>query len=227
MRRREFIAGLGSAAAWPVVARAQRRDAIKHIVWTGHTVRTVEGHAYYGAAGLTESGYYRAAEVQVYGSDELWRWQGERHADKADAIASAESGSAMARIADLPASPDEIKSVRIKRYAWIGHNSFIMKGVTVGEGAIIGVNSVVLNDIPDYSVAIGNPARVIVKNINRTGAAATASLATCGLTTSGWPPRTWPRRRGWPPWRKLTPGSACAGRRGGPWSRSASPETRA
>ena len=73
----------------------------------------------------------------------------------------------MARIADLPASPDEIKAVRIKRYAWIGHNVFIMKGVTVGEGAIIGVNSVVLNDIPDYSVAIGNPARVIVKNINR------------------------------------------------------------
>jgi acetyltransferase-like isoleucine patch superfamily enzyme len=84
----------------------------------------------------------------------------------------------MARIADLPASPDEIKAVRIKRYAWIGHNSFIMKGVTVGEGSIIGVNSVVLNDIPDYSVAIGNPARVIVKNINRTtGAAAAASAA--------------------------------------------------
>jgi acetyltransferase-like isoleucine patch superfamily enzyme len=81
---------------------------------------------------------------------------------------------AMARIADLPAPVDEIKPVRIKRWAWIGHNSFIMKGVTVGEGAIVGVNSVVLNDIPDYSVAIGNPARVIVKNINRT-AAATAS----------------------------------------------------
>jgi len=81
----------------------------------------------------------------------------------------------MARIADLPASVDEIKPVRIKRYAWIGHNCFIMKGVTVGEGAIIGVNSVVLNDIPDYSVAIGNPARVIVKNINKPAAPAPAS----------------------------------------------------
>ena len=84
----------------------------------------------------------------------------------------------MARIADLPAPVDEIKPVRIKKYAWIGHNSFIMKGVTVGEGSIVGVNSVVLNDIPDYSVAIGNPARVIVKNINRTAAAATASANT-------------------------------------------------
>lgn len=81
----------------------------------------------------------------------------------------------MARIADLPATPDEIKPIRIKRYAWIGHNVFIMKGVTIGEGAIIGVNSVVVNDIPDYSVAIGNPARVIVKNINRSSAAAGAS----------------------------------------------------
>ena len=67
---------------------------------------------------------------------------------------------AMARIADLPATPEEIKPVRIRRYAWIGHNSFIMKGVTVGEGAIIGVNSVVVNDIPAYCVAMGNPARV-------------------------------------------------------------------
>jgi putative tryptophan/tyrosine transport system substrate-binding protein len=35
VKRRSFIAGLGSAAAWPVAAWAQRRDAIKHIVWTG------------------------------------------------------------------------------------------------------------------------------------------------------------------------------------------------
>jgi acetyltransferase-like isoleucine patch superfamily enzyme len=84
----------------------------------------------------------------------------------------------MARIADLPAPPDEIKAVRICRYAWIGQNSFIMKGVTVGEGAIIGVNSVVVNDIPPYSVAMGNPARVVVKNINRTGTAAPAQAAT-------------------------------------------------
>ena len=84
----------------------------------------------------------------------------------------------MARIADMPAPPEEIKPVRIKRYAWIGQNSFIMKGVTVGEGAIIGVNSVVVNDIPDYCVAMGNPARVVIKNINKTAdtnAAATNS----------------------------------------------------
>jgi acetyltransferase-like isoleucine patch superfamily enzyme len=70
----------------------------------------------------------------------------------------------MDRIADLPPRPEEIKPIRICRYAWIGQNSFILKGVTVGEGAIIGVNSVVVTDIPPYSVAMGNPARVVVKN---------------------------------------------------------------
>jgi acetyltransferase-like isoleucine patch superfamily enzyme len=68
------------------------------------------------------------------------------------------------RIADLPPRPEEIKPVRVCRYAWIGQNSFILKGVTIGEGAIIGVNSVVVTDIPPYSIAMGNPARVVVKN---------------------------------------------------------------
>ena len=68
------------------------------------------------------------------------------------------------RIADLPPRPEEVKPIRICRNAWIGQNSFILKGVTVGEGAIIGVNSVVVTDVPPYSVVMGNPARVVVKN---------------------------------------------------------------
>jgi acetyltransferase-like isoleucine patch superfamily enzyme len=75
------------------------------------------------------------------------------------------------RIANLPPPPEEIKPVRICRYAWIGQNSFILKGVTIGEGAIVGVNSVVLTDVPPYSVAMGNPARVVVKNLAKASAA--------------------------------------------------------
>ncbi len=71
------------------------------------------------------------------------------------------------RIADLPPRPEEIKPVRIGRYAWIGQNSFILKGVTIGEGAVIGVNSVVVTDIPAYAVAMGNPARVVLKNVGK------------------------------------------------------------
>jgi len=77
----------------------------------------------------------------------------------------------MERIADLSPRPEEVKPVHIGRYARIGQGSFIMKGVTVGEGAIVGVNSVVVNDIPPYCLAMGNPARVIAKNINQVVAA--------------------------------------------------------
>lgn len=42
-----------------------------------------------------------------------------------------------------------------------------MKGVTIGEGAIIGANSVVISDIPPYCIAMGNPAEVYFRNINR------------------------------------------------------------
>jgi acetyltransferase-like isoleucine patch superfamily enzyme len=68
------------------------------------------------------------------------------------------------RAQKLPPLPDEIKPIRICRRAWIGIGTFIMKGVTVGEGAIVGSNSVVINDVPPFSVVLGNPARVIVKD---------------------------------------------------------------
>jgi hypothetical protein len=74
--------------------REEGGEDIKHVVWTGHTVKTPEGQAYFGAVGLTQHGYYRTAEVQVYGSDEAWRWQEQRHTIRDDAISSAETASA-------------------------------------------------------------------------------------------------------------------------------------
>lgn len=44
---------------------------------------------------------------------------------------------------------------------WIGANSIILPGVTVGQGAVIAAGSVVWEDVPPYAVAGGNPARVI------------------------------------------------------------------
>lgn len=80
------------------------------------------------------------------------------------------------RAQDLPPPPEEIKSVRICRRAWLGQGCAIMKGVTIGEGAIIGVNSVVVTDIPPYALALGNPARVLVKDV-RVSTGQTAPVA--------------------------------------------------
>lgn len=52
-------------------------------------------------------------------------------------------------------------AVEIKSHAWIGANVMILKGVTVGEHAVIGAGSVVYHDIPDHCVALGNPAKVV------------------------------------------------------------------
>ena len=53
--------------------------------------------------------------------------------------------------------------IKVKRGSWIGQNVVITPGVTVGEMCIVGANSVVNHDIPDYSIAVGTPARVIKK----------------------------------------------------------------
>lgn len=53
------------------------------------------------------------------------------------------------------------KKVIIKNDAWIGFNATILKGVTVGERAIVGACSVVTSDVPNDAIVVGNPARII------------------------------------------------------------------
>jgi len=54
-----------------------------------------------------------------------------------------------------------IAPIKIGRGCWIGQNVVIMPGVTIGELSIIGANSVVTNNIPDRSIAVGSPARIV------------------------------------------------------------------
>ncbi|WP_261817066.1 CatB-related O-acetyltransferase [Vibrio gallicus] len=49
---------------------------------------------------------------------------------------------------------------------WLGYEVTIMPGVNIGHGAIIGAKSVVATDIPAYSVAVGNPAKVVKMRFN-------------------------------------------------------------
>lgn len=55
----------------------------------------------------------------------------------------------------LPAPRDTV----IEDGVWIGMRSVIMPGVKIGEGAVIGVNSVVTKNVPPYAVVGGNPAK--------------------------------------------------------------------
>lgn len=52
-------------------------------------------------------------------------------------------------------------SIKIAEGAWIGANCFIL--ASIGKGCVIGANSVITKPIPDYCIAVGNPARVIKK----------------------------------------------------------------
>jgi acetyltransferase-like isoleucine patch superfamily enzyme len=53
-----------------------------------------------------------------------------------------------------------VNKVKIGQGSWIGENVCII-GANIGKNSIIGANSVVTKDIPDYSIAVGVPARVV------------------------------------------------------------------
>ena len=59
----------------------------------------------------------------------------------------------------------EYAPVIVEDNVWIGERSTILKGVTIGRGSVIACNSVVTKDVPPYSIAAGNPAKV-VKRLN-------------------------------------------------------------
>lgn len=53
------------------------------------------------------------------------------------------------------------KGIKIEDDVWIGANVTILDGITIGMGSVIGGGSVVTKSIPQYSIAVGNPAKVI------------------------------------------------------------------
>ncbi|GAB1482744.1 hypothetical protein MASR2M78_15600 [Treponema sp.] len=52
-------------------------------------------------------------------------------------------------------------TVEIQENVWIGEFVTILPGTIIGRGSVIGSNSVVTKSIPEYSIAVGNPAKVI------------------------------------------------------------------
>lgn len=61
---------------------------------------------------------------------------------------------------------NETKPVFIGNNVWIGSKAIVLKGVTIGNGAVIAAGSIVSKDVPANAVVAGSPAKVIKENIN-------------------------------------------------------------
>lgn len=58
------------------------------------------------------------------------------------------------------------EDILVKSGAWIGANAIILPGVTIGKNSVVGAGSIVTKSVPDFSVAVGNPAKVIKTILN-------------------------------------------------------------
>ncbi len=63
----------------------------------------------------------------------------------------------------------EARPVVIGDGSWLGHGSVVLPGVTIGRHVVVGAGSVVTDDLPDFCVAVGNPARVIRRYVTGEG----------------------------------------------------------
>jgi acetyltransferase-like isoleucine patch superfamily enzyme len=57
--------------------------------------------------------------------------------------------------------PDDDLGVIIEDDVWIGARAIVLRGVTIGRGAIVGAGSLVTKNIPPYAIAVGSPAKTI------------------------------------------------------------------
>ncbi len=55
----------------------------------------------------------------------------------------------------------DTREVKVGNDVWIGRRAIILPGVIIGSGCIIGAGAIVTKDIPDYGIAVGNPAKVV------------------------------------------------------------------
>jgi acetyltransferase-like isoleucine patch superfamily enzyme len=73
-----------------------------------------------------------------------------------------------ARLAGLPAAPEEVRPITIGDNVWVGNNSIICPGVTIGDGSTVAVGSVVMSNVPENTLVAGNPARRVQALIRST-----------------------------------------------------------
>lgn len=87
-------------------------------------------------------------------------------------------GGAFAEALDLGAYPfPEARDTVVGHDVWIGMEALVMPGVRIGHGAVVAARAVVTQDVPDYAVVAGNPARVVRRRYPEEEAARLVALA--------------------------------------------------
>jgi galactoside O-acetyltransferase len=85
-------------------------------------------------------------------------WEHRRHDTPREYTDLSDSGDP---IANKDWSRVRSSAIVVERRAWLGFGVTVLKGVRIGEGAVVGAMSVVTRDVPPYTVVAGNPARVV------------------------------------------------------------------
>jgi acetyltransferase-like isoleucine patch superfamily enzyme len=106
-----------------------------------------------GGARLVVCGYHRAIKIGKYNmiSDCVEMWASDSH--------SILDNETRIRV-------NEDKNIELRDHVWVGIGVCILKGVTIHSNSIIGMGSIVVNDVPANSLSIGNPNRTIKENID-------------------------------------------------------------
>jgi acetyltransferase-like isoleucine patch superfamily enzyme len=89
--------------------------------------------------------------VNIHDNDSHSRSASRRHCQAVEIFAGSDFD-----MTDVGMAP-----IVIEDDVWIGFNAVILKGVTIGKGAIIGAAAIVTKDVPPYAVMVGNPARQV------------------------------------------------------------------
>jgi acetyltransferase-like isoleucine patch superfamily enzyme len=119
----------------------------------------------YGGKGITIGRYVHISRfVSIIGGGELFLGDYTVLADGARILTGTDTyygGSRMSTCLPMEQRNVLVSFVRIEKDAFIGTNSIVHPSVTVGEGAIIGSNSLVLKDVDPWTINVGSPVKVI------------------------------------------------------------------
>lgn len=123
----------------------------------------------YGGKGIKIGRYVHISRfVSIIGGGELYLGDYTVLADGARILTGMDSYHGGYRMSTV--LPDEqrnpkISFVRIEKDAFVGTNAIVHPGVTIGEGAIIGSNSLVLKDVEPWTINVGTPCKAIKKRL--------------------------------------------------------------